>query len=420
MMEELSGKKLLILGAYESEAEIVREAKRLGIYTIVTDNHTDWSMAPAKYVADEAWDISWSDIELLSKKCMEEKIDGCLAGFSERRVGCAQQLCNVLGLPFYSDGARLDIIFDKCKFKNACRECNIRVPKEYDLAEGVKYPVIVKPVDNGGTKGITICYSDEQLDKACDTAKSLSDSGKITIEEYLTSDEAVIYYYVQNGNAVFVAMCDRYVYKQKDRVQLPTAYVFPSRYTKRSFESIDKKIQNLFKRLGVANGAMFLQAFVVDGEPVIYEPGYRLNGARENYILSAVNGIDSMDMLINYSLLRSMADYDIVAKNDPYLHGKYGCKLSPLIGLGKIADIRGMDRIADLPSVVKVVYNNNIGDEIDDGKMGTLQQVIVEDSLERLKDTIDFIQDNVEYVDSNGKSMMLEKFNTDLLLKNYR
>ena len=51
--------KLLVLGATYNEIVVIERAKAKGIYTIVTDNNTDYSKSPAKYVADEAWNISW-------------------------------------------------------------------------------------------------------------------------------------------------------------------------------------------------------------------------------------------------------------------------------------------------------------------------------------------------------------------------
>ena len=75
-------KRLLVLGGNYTEFVIVKRAKALGVYTIVTDNHADWSLSPAKQIADEAWNISWSDIDALYRKCSETEVDGILAGFS--------------------------------------------------------------------------------------------------------------------------------------------------------------------------------------------------------------------------------------------------------------------------------------------------------------------------------------------------
>ena len=56
-------KKLLILGATAGEIALIRRAQAQGIYVIATDNHMDYSLAPAKRIANEAWDISWSDLD---------------------------------------------------------------------------------------------------------------------------------------------------------------------------------------------------------------------------------------------------------------------------------------------------------------------------------------------------------------------
>ena len=68
---ELRGKKLLILAGESNLVTLVERAKELGIYTIVTDYY-DTEHSPAKLVADEYWNISWTDIDALEKKCLEE------------------------------------------------------------------------------------------------------------------------------------------------------------------------------------------------------------------------------------------------------------------------------------------------------------------------------------------------------------
>ena len=118
--------KLLILGATYHEIGIIKRAQNKGIYTIVTDSNLDWSKSPAKYMADEAWDISWSDIDALVEKCNEVKVNGVIAGFSEFRVENMIKLCERLGLPCTLSMEQLDITRDKIKFKKLCAEYGIQ------------------------------------------------------------------------------------------------------------------------------------------------------------------------------------------------------------------------------------------------------------------------------------------------------
>ena len=220
-------------------------------------------------------------------------------------------------------------------------------------------------------------------------------------------------------------MCDRYVFKQGESVaQLPTCYVFPSRYTDNHLKHTDGLIKKMLRGINLTNGPLFLQAFIKKDLPCLYEPGYRTNGAREQYIIGSITGVNSVDMLINYALTGKMAEYNIEEKIDPCLKGKYGCKLSPLIREGTIKRIEGLDVVESLPSVITTVLNNNIGDSIDDSNYGTLKQVayrsfIVADSKTELEETIKQVLNSITFYDKNNKSMMLPFFDCSIVEKRY-
>ncbi len=86
-----------------------------------------------------------------------------MAGFSEKRVGFAQQLCKRLNKPFYTDGSDIERILNKSDFMDACSKAGIDIPKHYKETDNVVYPVIVKPADNGGSRGVGICYNRREL-----------------------------------------------------------------------------------------------------------------------------------------------------------------------------------------------------------------------------------------------------------------
>ena len=115
--DTMTKKKLLILGATVNEVDVVNYAQRLGLYVIVTDSHTDWKLSPAKHIANEAWNISWSDIDTLQSYCMAANVDGIIAGFSEFRVDSMIKLCARLNKPCYINEKQLAITRDKSAFK---------------------------------------------------------------------------------------------------------------------------------------------------------------------------------------------------------------------------------------------------------------------------------------------------------------
>ena len=72
-METLRGKKLLILVGGPNMISLVKRAQQFGVYTIVTDYYNA-EISPAKKIADEYWNISWSDLDTLEKKCRDSRI----------------------------------------------------------------------------------------------------------------------------------------------------------------------------------------------------------------------------------------------------------------------------------------------------------------------------------------------------------
>lgn len=416
-------KKILILGANPETVSLVKKAKDMGLFTIVTDNNPD---AYAKKFADKAANVNAVDVDGLVKLALDENVSGILVGVAEALLPAYCEVCKRLNMPCYSTIDKLEIMLRKDFFKEKCREYNVPTIREY-TDENIKelvFPVIVKPVDSCSSKGIKVCHNDSQLKECIEYALSFSKSGKYLVEEYMTGDEVISYYVIQEGNPIFVGMCDRYTYKAKEElVQLPNSYIFPSRYIDSYMKHSDQAIKKMIKGLGLKNGSIFFQCFV---DPIgivrTYEPGYRLNGAQEHIIISQVSGIDAKELYINLALSGREAECDLEKYSNPK-PDKLACKLSPLVRTGKIAKLEGLDIIAELPDVVSVNPSYEIGDAVD-GE-GTLKQIvcrffIISDSKEKLIDTINNIYKYLRVLDEQGESMLIGRFDTDIIERSYR
>ena len=334
-------KKILILGANPETVSLVLKAKEMGLYTIVTDYDPN---AFAKKYADQPENVNAIDVDALVELAKREQVSGVVVGVAEALLPTYCKVCEKLGMPAYSTAEVFEIMTRKDFFKDKCREYGVPTIREFsaDDPDSIVYPVIVKPVDGCSSKGITVCYSSDDLKAAVEHALEFSRSGKYIIEEYMTGDEVISYYVMQDGNPIFVGMCDRYTYKaRKNLVQLPTSSIYPSRYIDSYIKYSDEAVKKMIKGLGLDNGSIFFQCFV-DSEGIVrtYEPGFRLNGAQEHIIVSKVSGIDAKEMYINYALTGRVADKDLEPLSNPK-PAKISCKLSPIVKLGKISRIEG-------------------------------------------------------------------------------
>lgn len=425
---DYNGKRLLIMGANPETAGLVKKANALGIYTVVTDYDPN---AYAKRFASKACDVDAMDTEALVALAKEEKVDGVLLGVAEALMPTYEKVCAALGFPCYGNQELFALFVDKANFKNVCRQHDVPVVEEYFLSDDftdeelsrIPLPVVVKPVDACSSKGISICKTYEELKTGIEKALSFSRSKRLIIEKYMTGAEVVIYYVFQDGVPSFVGMCDRYTNKEQEGVaQLPTSYVFPSRYQKKYSEEVDAKVKKMFQALRVQNGVMFIQSFIDNGEVRFYEPGYRLNGAQEHYIIGAATGIDAKELMLHFALTGRMSDEDISRKAAPTLKGKYGCKLSPLVKEGTIAKIVGLDQIAEMKDVVSVNPSYDEGGVV--SGYGTLKQIIcrffiVSEDKVALKNTLDEIQKVFNVYNENGEAMLLREFDTEVIITDY-
>lgn len=413
-------KKLLILGAYNTEIEILNCAKNKGLYTIVTDSNTDWKKAPAKYIADEAWNISWSNIEELRDKCLIENVDGVIAGFSEKRVYYANELAKVINKPFYVSNSDLETIIDKLKFKNKCIKCGIRVPKNYNINDNIIFPVIVKPCDNGGSKGISICYNRNELDIAYKEALNWSITKSVVIEEYLKSDEIMVYFTVHNGNVTVSAMCDRIMHQvNKNITQLPVAYNYSSKYYEVFIKYNLEKFKKLITSLNIKDGLIAFQCFVVDKDVIPFDPTYRLDGTLTYYFTKHNNDISALEMLIDYSINGSMGnDEEIISKENPSFNN-ISFELPILLKKGTIRKIEGLNDIRNIKGIINVYQSLNEGAVLEK-EADFLQMLcrifIVVSNINELEKTIDQIFSTLKVNDENNEDMILYRFDVKKII----
>lgn len=409
--------KLLVLGAYPSDIEIIREAQRMGFYVISTDNHVDWEEAPGKIVADEAWNISWSDIDALKTQCEKCGVTGVMAGFSERRILFAQKLCAALGKPFYAEGAQLNCILDKVLFKQACIESGVTVPRAYRYGEKIEFPVIVKPADNGGSKGITVCHCEEEFEPAYQKALAASDNKTVVIEQYIVADETMVYFTVHNGVADVSAMCDRYMHHFGTEItQLPIGYFYPSKHLEVFLKYNLDKFRRLIQNLGIKNGLIAFQSFVIGNDVIPFDPTYRLDGTMTYHICEAITGSNVLNMLIGYSMTGTMGDDGLITRIENPRFKIIGFELPILLRNGIIKTIIGLDEIKSFDHVIHIHQMHFEGETL--LKTADFSQILcrihmVADSVDSIKDTVEKVYGLLSVVDERGEDMIICRIDSD-------
>ena len=413
-MKELEGKKLLVLGGGATSMEIVNAAHALGVYVIVTDYY-DTSRSPAKLIADEYWNESITDYDKLCSLIKEKGVNGIITGFTDSYLLPYQHLCELTGLPCYATKEVFELTMDKARFKQLCRDNDVPVIPEYDLENfdpniiNDKHKVIIKPVDNSGSRGVIRCDRIEDFQKCLDFALSFSTKKQVVIEQYMEIDSVSASYTIQDGELSLSTFNDRYVHKAADGGSVTCLSIYPSKHVDAYLKTMNEKVCKMYKKLGVQNGLLSLQFFTDGTTFYVMEMGHRLTGGQHYTYSKAENDISSLDHLIQFAVTGKMADFSIAKKENACFKNIY-CHLYLLGREETIARIEGIETLKELPEILKLSPMKNVGDKI--GKDGTSAQKVLglhmklgrRDDLPRI---LVYIEEHFRVYDENGNDLLL-------------
>lgn len=406
------GKTLLILGATAYSINVINTARAMGARTIVVDPVKN---AKAKKFADKYYDVDTTDIDALYQIALDEKVEGVFTGYSDVNLFSCRALCDRLGLPFYGTLEQLQKTTDKLRFKEMCRKYGVGTVPQYtrEQLKTVPYPIIIKPADSWGSKGISVCYSYEETPAAVEKAIKYSKTSQIIVEKYMGACDVVNFDYVmQDGKILLSAVGDRYVNtEQKGLSPLTAAGVYPSKYLKEYLQLQDANVKKMFYEEGMHNGTAFIQAFF-DGEQFcVFEMGYRTGGGQGSIPLKAICDLDYVEFLINFAFTGKMSDKDLSEYANPD-YDKRSCALVVILKSGTIGKIEGLEEIKALPQNINITQFYEEGEEVPPTVIGNLGQSLcrmhfVADTWEELKQAVQFANRTLKVTSVEGENMIV-------------
>ncbi len=431
MYENLKGKKLLVMDRTALAACAVRRAKELGIRTIVANFYPE-ALSPSKQIADEKVDIDISDIDAMVKLVRERHVDGIFVGWTDSHLPFYAQICERAGLPCCGTVEQFDILSnDKRKFKEACRQYGVPTPTEYKVGidfdravlDTIEYPVMVKPADGSGGRGIMRCDNEEQMIAHYKKLYDASASKKIVVERYIESpNEIFIHYTVQDGECSLSSAFMKFkTQAETDKAASCLFHTFaPEFMAKYKYkETVEPAVINMIKGLGLRYGNVMFQGFEDNGKFYFHESGLRPGGDQFYVFTEKLTGLSSLNLLIEFALTGRM-DSCRAADLDDYRYSQYCCNYYVPLKPGRIASVSGIEAVNAMPEVLQNVQFKFPGDVISD--TSSLDRVIfrihvMAKTKEDFANALCRVSRTLEILDENGNEMQLEKLTYDGIMK---
>lgn len=311
--DDASVRKILLLGGSAQQVIAITTAKDLGYYTILCDFLPD---NPGQYEADEFHLVSTTDMEAVLHIARERDVDGIVAYSSDPAAPTAAFVSEKLGLP----GVPFEIAESFCNknlFREYLKNNGFNVPKsvaitpfsETDAVANLKFPIIIKPTDSSGSKGVTVLNDSEGFIKARDYAAEISRNGILIAEEFIVRDhpdviEAEIF--VVDGKVTVWGLMDT-IRDPYTNPLLPAAYSYPLKISEDRVELVRKEVQRLVTTTGVSYGAFNLEMVITKEEKLFFLDAGPRNGGNE---LPEFIGMILKDNLVEATLKAAMGDYN--------------------------------------------------------------------------------------------------------------
>ncbi len=292
-------KKLMLLGGAQYLLPVIREAHALGLYVITCD-YLPGNIAH-KY-ADEYRNVSIIDKEAVLEAARELQIDGIMSFACDPGVVTAAYVAEKMGLNFAGSYEAVSILQNKGRFRAFLRDNGFNVPwaKSYrDKAEamqdaaGYTWPMIVKPTDSAGSKGVSRVDSLEELSAAIDFALEFSHGAEFIVEQFIqqlgsSSDSDS---FSVDGKLCFCSFDEQLFDREAENPYTPAAYIWPSSMPADIQQQLQSELQRLMELLELKTSVYNIETRQgTDGKPYIMEVSPRGGGNRLSEVLEMATG----------------------------------------------------------------------------------------------------------------------------------
>ncbi len=308
-------KKILLLGGSFQQVIAIEKAKELGFYTVLCDYMPD---NPGQYVADKFYNVSTTDVDAVYEVAKAENVNGILAYASDPAALPAAIVCERLGLPT-NPVKSVEVLGVKHKFREFLSSHGFPCPKAYsfnpsqriddiiDAINDFSFPVVVKPTDSSGSKGVTIISDSRGLEEAVEYADRYSRNKILIVEEFVERGFPDVI-----GGDVFVYDGKIVLYGEMSCLRgeggkglIPIGEKKPSLLTDTQTQRVHRELQRIVTELGILFGELNIEILLGKNDiPYFIELGPRAGGNMIPLQLSDIYKVD----LVKANVLVAMGE----------------------------------------------------------------------------------------------------------------
>lgn len=297
-------KKIMVLAGGNDQCALIEELRRYlkNDVEIILADMSD--KVKAITYADKFLQLSTMDRPAILKAAQEEKIDYIFTACGDQPLSTMAYVSEQLGIPTYLTEQEVRDLTNKRYMKEKMVANNIPTAKHIYIDKNwdgklpnFKFPLVVKPVDSNGSKGVKKIFSLEDLEYSLEEAFCYSISGDVIIEEYKDGEELSCDFYVEDGVAKILSITASKKIKENEKsfTIVQSYYPAPITYNDEVVLDIAQKIVDVWK---LKNTPLLVQMIVDGNDYNVLEFSARMGGGSKYHLIKVLSGVDIMKVYV--------------------------------------------------------------------------------------------------------------------------
>ncbi|GAA4429424.1 ATP-grasp domain-containing protein [Actinokineospora soli] len=355
---------LLVLGAGEEQVVLYQEARRRGLRTIAVDMRAD---RPGIALADEFLQISTMDHKAIADALPDREIAGVVSTAADTCLESWHHLSAHFGTPWVYPAEAAAASMDKSAFHRIAAATGVptyRWAQSDDLAEltraarGFRFPVVVKPTDASGGRGVTGVPEPSELDAALRWAARHSPRGQVIVEEFVEGSNYTVNVVMSGGGVALSVITEKNILPGPGF--LIGGHTAPAALAPDVEAALTAQARDLCLAFGLLDGpANFDVVVAPDGTRYVLEVGARMSGNGFPRLVSALAAVDCVAALVDLAIGEPVR-LEPTPRRPTRLH----VLTSPLAVPGEFVSAAGLAAVAALPDVASVELFVQPGDVV--------------------------------------------------------
>ncbi len=402
----------MILAGGNDQCALIEELRRYfknDVEIIVLDMN---DKVKAVSYADRFMKISTMDRESVLKAAQQEHIDYILTACGDQPLSTMAYVSEQMGLPTYLSQDMVSELTNKRFMKEKMVKHNIPTAKHIYIDRDwngkmpdFQFPLVVKPVDNNGSKGVKKVFSCDELQKSLDIAFNYSLTGNVIIEEFKSGEELSVDIYVEGKKAKLLSVTASK--KVKENTQsftiVQSYYPAPIEYNEVKLMEICQRIVNVWN---LHDTPLLVQMIVKDNDYNVLEFSARMGGGSKYHLINVLSGVDIMRVYV-----------EMIMGGKPHVtpHKQYNNAIMNYIYCkpGEFVSLKGFDELTQ-DGIIQRFFTYRVppsriekSDTSSDRVAGFL---VVGDSEMEVNEKLAYANKHLAVLDENGFDIMRHDF----------